>query len=42
MDRQVATNAAKSKNAFDTSSIAGTERVLCLNAADGQVVWQRT
>lgn len=30
------------KNAFDASSIAGTERVLCLNAADGQVVWQRT
>lgn len=42
MDRQVATNAAKAKNAFDTSSIAGTERVLCLDAADGKVVWQRS
>ena len=42
MDRQVATNAAKAKNAFDTSSIPGTERVLCLDAADGKVVWQRS
>lgn len=40
MDRLVATNAPKAKNAFDTSQIQGTERILCLSANDGRVKWK--
>jgi len=41
MDRQVAEGASRPKSAFDASTIAGNERVLCLDAADGRLVWQR-
>jgi len=41
LDRQVAQGAARPKSAFDASTIAGNERVLCLDVADGHVVWQR-
>lgn len=41
LDRQVAQGAARPKSAFDASIIAGNERVACLDAADGHLVWQR-
>ncbi len=41
MDRQVADGAVRPKSAFDASTIAGNERVLCLDATNGQVVWKR-
>jgi outer membrane protein assembly factor BamB len=40
MDRLVATNATNPGTAFDRGRIAGTERVLCLNEADGKILWQ--
>ena len=39
MDRQLAQDAAKPGDPFARGSIPGTERVLCLNEADGKVVW---
>ena len=39
-DRQVAQGAANPKNAFDRGQIPGAERVLCLNEADGKILWQ--
>jgi outer membrane protein assembly factor BamB len=38
-DRFVAKGATVPKNQFSTSKIAGTERVLCLNEADGKILW---
>src|SRR5262245_12262356 len=35
-DRHVARGATVPKNAFDRTQIPGSERVLCLNEADGQ------
>jgi len=40
MDRQLATGAKNPKNAFKRGSIAGNERLLCLNAKDGEIVWK--
>lgn len=40
MDRQLATGAKNPANAFDRSAIPGSERVLCLNEADGKILWQ--
>lgn len=40
MDRRLATGAANPANAFNRNVIPGTERVLCLNEADGRIVWQ--
>ncbi len=40
MDRQVAEKTSVSGNAFARGIIPGTERVLCLNSADGSVVWE--
>ena len=40
MDRQLAKDAKNPKSAFDRSTIAGSERVLCLNEADGKILWQ--
>ena len=40
MDRQRATGAKNPANAFDRSTIPGSERVLCLNEADGKILWQ--
>ncbi len=40
MDRQLAKDAKKPSNAFSRGEIPGTERVLCLNEADGKVIWQ--
>ena len=40
MDRQLATGIKNPTNAFDRSAIPGRERVLCLNEADGKVLWQ--
>ena len=40
MDRKLATGANNPKNAFDQHAFSGTERVLCLNEADGKILWQ--
>lgn len=40
MDRQVAEKTKAPGNAFARGVIPGTERVLCLNAVDGSVVWE--
>jgi outer membrane protein assembly factor BamB len=39
MDRQLAKDASNPQNAFSRGEIPGTERVLCLNAADGKQLW---
>ncbi len=39
MDRQVPKDGPRPKNAFDASQIPGNERVLCLDAANGRLVW---
>lgn len=39
MDRQVGENASKPDNAFARGRIPGKERVLCLNEADGKLIW---
>lgn len=39
MDRQAGQGAAKPANAFARGHLPGTERVLCLNEADGKVLW---
>lgn len=39
LDRQLARGAANPDNAFDRSSIPGTERVVCLDERDGTVLW---
>ncbi len=40
MDRQIAAGAKNPPNAFARGEIPGTERVLCLNEADGKILWQ--
>jgi outer membrane protein assembly factor BamB len=40
MDRQLATGAANPANAFQRGQIPGTERVLCLDAKNGKILWQ--
>ncbi len=40
MDRQLAKGTTNPANAFARGEIAGTERVLCLNEADGKILWQ--
>jgi outer membrane protein assembly factor BamB len=40
LDRVEAENAEKPKSPFDRGHIAGTERVLCLNEADGKLLWK--
>ncbi len=42
MDRQLATGANQPRNAFARGEIPGNERVLCLNEADGKILWQHT
>ena len=42
MDRQLATGTTNPANAFARGTIPGAERVLCLNEADGKIVWQHT
>src|SRR6266540_6625640 len=39
MDRQLAPGANNPDNPFAKTTIAGTERVLCLDEADGKVLW---
>ena len=39
MDRQLAKDASNPRNAFERGRIPGTERVLCLNEADGKELW---
>lgn len=39
-DRLRAKGAENPKSAFDKSAVAGVERVLCLNEADGTVIWK--
>lgn len=41
MDREVPENIPKPKSAFDASRIPGNERVLCLDANDGRILWHR-
>src|SRR5258708_16851925 len=38
-DRQLAAGASNPADPFARGTIAGSERVLCLNEADGKVVW---
>jgi len=40
MDRQLARGANKPADPFAKATIPGTERVLCLDAADGKVLWK--
>jgi outer membrane protein assembly factor BamB len=40
LDRQLAGGQRNPQNAFQRGTIAGTERVLCLNEADGRILWQ--
>lgn len=39
-DRQLAEGASNPSNPFQRGTIPGTERVLCLNEADGKILWQ--
>ena len=39
MDRQLAKDASNPRNAFARGRIPGSERVLCLDAADGRQLW---
>jgi outer membrane protein assembly factor BamB len=39
LDRQLAKNAKQPANAFARGEIPGSERVLCLNEADGKILW---
>jgi outer membrane protein assembly factor BamB len=39
-DRQIAPGARNPSNPFEQTTIPGTERVLCLNEADGKILWQ--
>src|SRR5260221_9196083 len=39
-DRQVAANGSKPADPLHKGIIAGTERVLCLNEADGKILWK--
>jgi outer membrane protein assembly factor BamB len=39
-DRQLARQASNPADPFDRNSIPGTERILCLSEADGQVLWK--
>ncbi len=41
MDRIVPEGTARPKSAFDASTIPGAERVLCLDARTGKIVWAR-
>jgi outer membrane protein assembly factor BamB len=40
-DRQLGKGAANPTNAFARGEIPGTERVLCLDAADGKIIWKQ-
>lgn len=40
MDRLLAAGASNPANPFARGEIPGQERVLCLNAADGKIIWQ--
>ena len=40
MDRQLAKNATTPDNPFARGEIPRSERVLCLNATDGKILWQ--
>ncbi|MEP6672075.1 MAG: PQQ-binding-like beta-propeller repeat protein [Chthoniobacter sp.] len=40
MDRQLADGATNPGNAFQRGEIPGNERVLCLNEADGKILWE--
>ncbi len=40
MDRQLGSGAKAPANAFARGEIPGSERVLCLDAASGQILWQ--
>jgi outer membrane protein assembly factor BamB len=40
MDRVLAQEASKPSDPFQRGSITGGERVLCLNEADGKILWQ--
>jgi outer membrane protein assembly factor BamB len=40
MDRQLAPGATKPDNPFAQTTIAGAERVLCLDESDGKILWK--
>lgn len=40
MDRQLPKGTANPSNAFSRGEIPGSERILCLNDADGKVLWE--
>ncbi|MEA3211400.1 MAG: outer membrane protein assembly factor BamB [Chthoniobacter sp.] len=39
LDRQLAKDVSNPRNAFERGRIPGSERVLCLNEADGKLLW---
>ena len=41
LDRQLGQGASQPANPFDKGTIPGTERVLCLNEADGTIIWKQ-
>lgn len=42
MDRHVPDSATPPKSPFDASTIPGNERILCLDAATGRIIWERS
>ena len=42
MDRQLAPGAHNPENLFKRGNIAGDERILCLDAKSGEILWQRS
>jgi outer membrane protein assembly factor BamB len=40
MDRQLAQDTKASTDAFKRGEVPGSERVICLNATDGKILWQ--
>lgn len=40
MDRKLAAGADNPRNAFQRGTIPGSERVLCLDEADGKIIWR--
>src|SRR5205807_4919441 len=41
-DRVLAEGVQNPESAFSKNAVSGKERVLCLNEADGRVIWQRS
>ena len=40
LDRQLAKGSSNPQNSFNKGKLQGTERILCLNEADGKILWK--